>query len=167
MSNWKQILGELAPTIGTVAGGPLGGAIGVGIKELLGLSNDASDDDMTTALMNPDNQIKIKQMEYDYKNKIIDADMQTSIAQGQVNQIEANSKNLFVSGWRPAVGWICASGLGYQILFRPIFGWIMLNLFKWDLPPTLDIQTLMTLLSGMLGFGAYRMNEKIKGVASK
>lgn len=167
MSDWKTILGELAPTVGTIAGGPLGGAIGVGIKELLGLSSDASDDDMSAALMNPDNQIKIKQMEYDYKNKTLDADMQTSIEQNKVNEVEAASTSLFVSGWRPAAGWVCVIGLGYQIMFRPIVGWTMANMLKWEYPPVLDIQTLIALLSGMLGFGAYRMNEKIKGVASK
>lgn len=64
--DWKKTLGDLAPTIGT-AFGPLGTAGGLAIKALLGLSNDASDDDIATALTSPDNQVKLKQMEYDYK----------------------------------------------------------------------------------------------------
>jgi hypothetical protein len=33
--------------------------------------------------------------------------------------------------------------------------------------PSLDMGTLLTLLAGMLGFGAMRMNEKLNGVATK
>lgn len=85
----------------------------------------------------------------------------------EVNKVEASNINLFVSGWRPAAGWVCVFGFGYQMVVRNIFGWIMENLFHWTLPPNLDIQTLMTLLFGLLGLGGYRMAEKIKGVASK
>lgn len=68
--DWKKTLGDLAPTIGT-AFGPLGTAGGLAIKALLGLSNDAGDDDITAALANPENQVKLKQMEYDYKNALL------------------------------------------------------------------------------------------------
>ena len=35
-------------------------------------------------------------------------------AQAEVNKVEAASESLFVSGWRPAVGWICAAALFAQ-----------------------------------------------------
>lgn len=90
------------------------------------------------------------------------------LAQGQmdINKVEAANPSLFTSGWRPAIGWVCASGLGYQILIRPIGGWIALNWFHWtSLPPSLEMDTLMSLMFGMLGLGAYRTIEKIKGVS--
>ena len=65
--------------------------------------------------------------------------------QAQVNANEAQNSNLFVSGWRPAIGWVGAIGLLYQYLLRPIAvgaGW-------HDLP-TLD-QSLMELITAMLG----------------
>jgi hypothetical protein len=91
-----------------------------------------------------------------------------ALAQGQmdINKAEASSGNAFAAGWRPAVGWICASGLGYQVLLRPLGGWIAFNWFNWtNLPPALEMDTLMSLLFGMLGLGAYRTFEKVKGVA--
>ena len=81
----------------------------------------------------------------------------------QTNIEEAKNANWFVSGWRPAVGWTCAGGLFYQVIARPILGWIMQNLFGWTLPPQLEMDTLMTVLFGMLGLGAYRTVEKVKG----
>ena len=86
---------------------------------------------------------------------------QFAIIQGQIdtNKAEAASTNWFVAGWRPFVGWICGTGLGYQFLVYPIaIAWFPKIV-------QLDMGTLMTLLGGMLGFGAMRMNEKISGVA--
>ena len=89
----------------------------------------------------------------------------TDLAKAQigVNAVEAANPNWFISGWRPAVGWTCAGGLFYQVIARPILGWIMQNLFGWTLPPQLEMDTLMTVLFGMLGLGAYRTVEKVKG----
>jgi hypothetical protein len=89
------------------------------------------------------------------------------LAQGQlkINEVEAASPSAFTSGWRPFIGWVCGAGLGYQILLRPIGGWVALNWFGWtSLPPSLEMETLMTLLFGMLGLGAFRTAEKFKGV---
>ena len=81
--------------------------------------------------------------------------------QAQVNANEAQNSNLFVSGWRPAIGWVGAIGLLYQYLLRPIAvgaGW-------HDLP-TLD-QSLMELITAMLGMAGLRTYEKTLGVHSK
>jgi len=89
----------------------------------------------------------------------------TDLAKAQigVNAVEAANPNWFISGWRPAVGWTCAGGLFYQVIARPILGWVMQNLFGWTLPPHLEMDQLMTVLFGMLGLGAYRTVEKVKG----
>ena len=81
--------------------------------------------------------------------------------QSETNTAEAQNPNLFVSGWRPAIGWIGAAGLAYQYVIRPFAvgaGW-------HDLP-TLD-SSLMELVFAMLGMGGLRTDEKITGVASK
>lgn len=96
----------------------------------------------------------------------MDRDLKLALAQTETNKIEAASESLFKSGWRPAVGWTCAGGLFYQMIARPLLGWIAVNWFGWQVPPPpLEMDTLMTLLFGMLGLGAFRMTEKIKGVA--
>lgn len=77
----------------------------------------------------------------------------------EINKVEAASTNWLVAGWRPYIGWICGTGLLYQFLIYPI-----LVAFQPKIQQ-LDMGTLITLLAGMLGFGAMRMNEKLNGVA--
>lgn len=81
--------------------------------------------------------------------------------QASINVAEASNPSLFVSGWRPAIGWVGAIGLAYQYVVRPFAvgaGW-------HDLP-SLD-SSLMELVMAMLGLGGLRTFEKIKGVARK
>jgi hypothetical protein len=92
----------------------------------------------------------------------------------EVNQKEAEHASLFVSGWRPFVGWVCGLGLAYQFLMYPILTWFCglaqaLNWLSTDiqLPPPLNYELLFALVTGMLGLAAVRGAEKIKGVARK
>lgn len=85
-----------------------------------------------------------------------------ALAQSEVNKVEAAFDGIYKGGWRPLAGWVCASGLAYQFLFHPILSWLSLNLPGWVVPPSLELDTLLTLLFGMLGLGAYRTAEKIK-----
>lgn len=101
-------------------------------------------------------------------------DQATDLAQVEVNKIEAGSSNLFVSGWRPAVGWVGVAGVAYQFLGYPLMQWIWafgqgVDLIPKGLsaPPDLQTDQLMVLLSGLLGFGGMRSFEKSKGVAAK
>ncbi len=94
---------------------------------------------------------------------------EVSLRMGQIaiNKIEAASESLFVAGWRPAVGWICAIGIGIKFIVLPIFSWVAVVLFTFpaDKLPEFSIAELMTLLTGMLGFGVLRTIEKAKKVA--
>jgi len=100
------------------------------------------------------------------------ADFDIAQMQGQVdlNKIEAGSDSLFKSGWRPAVGWICVSGLALAFLIKPLLPWacqvgaLMLG-GESVVPPIPDIPMgdLLVLLSGLLGLGTMRSVEKIKG----
>jgi hypothetical protein len=82
------------------------------------------------------------------------------LAKGQldVNKVEAEHKSLFVSGWRPAVGWCCCTALLYNTLLSPILG-------IWFVVPEVDASLLTPVLMGMLGLGAMRTVEKTKSVA--
>jgi len=84
--------------------------------------------------------------------------MQWDKAQTDVNAVEAANPNIFVSGWRPMIGWIGAAGLAYQYVFRPLAtGYGIAGL------PPLD-GSLMELVVGLLGFGGMRSWEKSKGL---
>ena len=85
----------------------------------------------------------------------------------EINKAEAQNPNLFVSGWRPAIGWVCAFALLYQYLLKPLAEGIAASLGH-PLPtlPGLD-ENLWQLLLGMLGLGGLRTFEKVQGVAAK
>jgi hypothetical protein len=97
---------------------------------------------------------------------VLEAD--TKIAEGQiaVNKSDAESGSFFRGGWRPFVGWVCATGLLYTFLLRPLIPWIIIVTGLENVPPLppVDMQTLMTLLLGMLGLGGFRTYEKVKGL---
>ena len=94
------------------------------------------------------------------------ADTDLAKAQAAINQTEAANPNLFVSGWRPFVGWVCGLGLAYAFLVKPIASPLIQ---KWSGVPmeALDVGTLLTLLFGMLGLGGMRTVEKLSGVARR
>lgn len=92
---------------------------------------------------------------------------ETDRAKGQlaVNQVEAANTNIFVSGWRPFIGWVCGIGLATQFLLGPFLTWGAALVGKMAAFPTLDMGTLLTLLLGMLGLGGMRTMEKLQGKA--
>jgi hypothetical protein len=88
-------------------------------------------------------------------------------AQTDINKVEAASSSLFVSGWRPAIGWVCALALAYQYLLKPLSG-VIASLFGVTIPPLPGLDdNLWQLMMGMLGMGGLRTFEKVQGVASK
>jgi hypothetical protein len=94
-------------------------------------------------------------------------DQAFQIAQGQiaVNTEEAKSANLFTSGWRPSIGWVCSFALAYQYIVRPLLTWGLMATGHAIPPmPGLD-DNLWQLLLGMLGLGGLRTVEKLKGAA--
>lgn len=86
-------------------------------------------------------------------------------AQIEVNEREASHQSLFVSGWRPAVGWICCIGLGCNYLFIPMANFVLVISDSSVTVPALDLSEMMPVLLGMLGLGGLRSWEKTRGVA--
>jgi phenylpyruvate tautomerase PptA (4-oxalocrotonate tautomerase family) len=89
-----------------------------------------------------------------------------ALAQIDVNKEEAKSQSWFVSAWRPAVGWVCVIGLCWHFIGQPI-ALFFISVSGANIPPLpqFEMDTLMTLLFGLLGMGALRTVEKTKGVA--
>jgi hypothetical protein len=97
----------------------------------------------------------------------LDYDQKMAEAQTAINAIDAANPSIFVSGWRPAVGWVCVSGLFYTFILKPLFPWLVVvsaELFgyKSTIPPLPEVPMgdLIVLLGGMLGLGAMRTIEK-------
>lgn len=92
---------------------------------------------------------------------------QVAIVQGQLdtNKAEAASPSAFTSGWRPAIGWVCAAALACQYIARPLLQWAgIVTGHAWPALPGID-NNLWELMLGMLGLGGLRSLEKIKGAA--
>ena len=86
-------------------------------------------------------------------------------AQIEVNKTEAAHKSLFVSGWRPAVGWCCVLGMFGNFILIPLTNFVLALLAMDITIPLIDLETMMPVLMGMLGLGAMRSYEKTKGVS--
>ncbi len=98
-------------------------------------------------------KISIKKIEAELKKRQMD-----------INVAEAQSKSLFIAGWRPALGWVGSLSVAYVYLLQPILDMI-LQMFDIHIDwVTLDISQLFPLILGMLGLGGLRSFEKSKGL---
>lgn len=101
------------------------------------------------------------------RKSITDTANEALIKQIEINLKEAEHPSLFVSGWRPAVGWICGASLLWHSFLAPLVVTIAGICGVSDLqqlaeaPPAL----LQTTLLGMLGLGGLRTFEKYSGNA--
>lgn len=86
-------------------------------------------------------------------------------AQSDVDKVEAGNNSMFVAGWRPAVGWVCATALAFEYLVRPLVaaGYSLAHQVAPTLPGIDD--NLWQLMFGLLGMGALRSFDKMKGTA--
>lgn len=125
------------------------------ISEIVGAVKDLASE----LIVDPDKKkeinLKLKEIE-DRANERLHEQM---IAQVEVNKIEAASSSVFVAGYRPAIGWVGAAALAYAYIISPFLGiWV-------ELPQT-DFEGLFAIVMSMLGVGAMRSYEKVKGVAT-
>lgn len=87
-----------------------------------------------------------------------------AMAQIDVNKTEAQHRSVWVAGWRPACGWLCAAAMGAHFVIFPTIAVIAASLGHEVTFPEFDMGSLMTVLLGMLGLGGLRSFEKSKGV---
>ena len=98
-------------------------------------------------------KLQMKEIEAKLKEKQLD-----------INKVEAGHRSIFVSGWRPFLGWISGLSIGYVYLFQPLLDMI-LQMFGVEVNwVVLDLGQLMPLILGMLGLGGLRSFEKAKGL---
>ena len=91
-----------------------------------------------------------------------------TMAQIDVNKVEAASSSLFVAGWRPFCGWVCGGAYAYNFVLQPFLVFAVTTFgVHIDMAqlPAMDMGELGGLLFGMLGIGGMRTFEKVKGVA--
>lgn len=91
-------------------------------------------------------------------------ELQTTLAQLEINAREAAHPSIFVAGWRPFVGWTCGIGLIYATVGHNLLSWLAVAR-GWPEPPMVDADLLIYTLGGLLGIGGLRTIEKVKGVS--
>ena len=93
--------------------------------------------------------------------------MKPSLAQIELNRIEAMHRSIFVAGWRPFIGWVCGVGLAWHFILFDLLTWTTTTFTKTviDYPPLAGTEQLITIVMSLLGLGAFRTWEKSRGVA--
>ena len=93
--------------------------------------------------------------------------MKPSLAQIELNKVEAGHRSIFVAGWRPFIGWVCGLALLWHFILFDLLTWVTVNFFPHvsELPELSGTDTLVTVLLSLLGLGAMRTAEKFGGKA--
>ena len=125
-------------------------------------------DKFLSIIPNPEERQKAK---LDLEAQLQAAVLAAEQSQLDIDKEEAKSPSVFVSGWRPAVAWVCAFGFAWQFVLQPFIAYgisIYSTYNKLVIPPLplLDTTQMMTLLFALLGLGGMRTVEKVNGVAN-
>ena len=88
----------------------------------------------------------------------------------KVNEQEAKHPSVWVSGWRPGVGWVCVVSLGSYFIPQYLMAAVLWTKACWVanalLPyPIAEPKGILELVIGMLGLAVFRSYEKRTGVA--
>ena len=96
----------------------------------------------------------------------IQNEFELAVTQAKINMEEAKSADIFVSGWRPFIGWVCGGAFAWNYVVRD-FVLLLIDVAGGEVKnvPDLNLSEMMPVLIGMLGLGGYRSWEKAKGVA--
>ena len=139
------------------------GIVDVDVGELLGNIGSAAKGirSAITGEMDPDVKAKLE-------SKALELDGLVLLAQIKVNETEAKHSSLFVSGWRPFIGWVCGGALVYHFILNRLIEWIValsMEAGELSLMPVFDLGDLIVILGGLLGLSGMRSYEKGKKVA--
>lgn len=110
---------------------------------------------------------KLKMLDMVQKGELaqLDADLRLATGQQEVNKVEAASSDKFTSRARPFIMWICGFSLLYAALIEPFARFVATVFLSYSGPfPVINTEITLQLLFGLLGLGAYRTVEKVKGV---
>jgi len=115
-------------------------------------------------------QLELLKMQQNGDLALLASETDLAKLQIQTNVEEAKHANIFVSGWRPAVGWVCAAAFAYSYVLLPFAQFLVFTFgttamaAQLKLAPTLELSEMLPVLFGMLGLGGLRTVEKVKNV---
>jgi len=102
--------------------------------------------------------------------ELIRASNEAALAQVEVNKVEAAHSSVFVAGWRPAIGWVCAAAMALYYIPMALVGtglwvWACIQAGAIVPRPEMGIVEIIGLVTSLLGMGTLRTTEKLNGVA--
>ena len=102
----------------------------------------------------------------DIEAKLVSAATDVNLETIKTNQIEAGHRSVWVSGWRPAIGWSCSVGIFWLFVGHPLATWVaQLSGMDGMVMPTISTDILLELTLAMLGMSGLRTFEKLKGIS--
>jgi len=112
-----------------------------------------------------------REIEEQYLNIMLEEkkiEQELMLGQMEVNKVEAAHPSIFVAGWRPAIGWVCAAVFAINFVLIPVYCTIIETLsINATCPEALDMSQMMPVVLGMLGIGGMRTYEKYKKVDTR
>ncbi len=165
--------GIIGSIVGGVLTGGVGPAIGAGVGAALPtvaeIAKSLVDRFVPDPAQRAQAEIDLQQAIGQREAAVVQATAEIAKAQVAVNLAEAQGNDRFSARWRPATGWVCVFGFGYQFIAAPILTWatnLLGVIIGAAIPPapTLSINDLMIVLTGILGLGIQRTIERTQGV---
>ena len=133
----SNIIGSVAPTLGTALGGPLGGMAGDAISKVLGCDNDPVSLEKAIATATPEQLLEIKKVEKEFEAKMKELDVDIYKLETQEKQ---DARKTFSKDWTARIIGIAMVG-GF-------LGYIFLVTLQ---PPEQNSEALINLVLGYLG----------------
>ena len=107
---------------------------------------------------------KARAAEAEFLRMAAEGELKQVIAQLEINAREAAHPSVWVAGWRPFFGWAGGFGFLYATIGQPLLSWVA-AMQGLPAPPSLNLDLLWVVITGMLGIGGLRTFEKAKGVS--
>ncbi len=133
----SNIVGAVAPTLGTALGGPFGGMAGDVISKVLGVENNPKSIEQALASATPEQLIEIKKAEKEFEAKMKELDVDLYKLETAEKQ---HARGMFSKDWTARIIGIAMVG-GF-------LGYIFLVTLQ---PPEQNSEALINLVLGYLG----------------
>ncbi len=111
----------------------------------------------------PEDKSERLKAEAEFLRMAADGELKQVIAQLEINAREAAHPSVWVAGWRPFFGWAGGAGFVYATILQPLLAWVA-AIQGLPVPPSLNLDLLWVVVTGMLGIGGLRTFEKARGV---
>ena len=133
----KNIVGAVAPTLGTALGGPMGGMAANMIADVLGVPNNPKSIEKAMAEATPEQMLELKKVEQDFEVKM--KELEVDVFKLETEDVQ-DARGKFSKDWTARIMGMATLGgfLGYIFL-------ITLQ------PPEANSEALVNLILGYLG----------------